>query len=141
MFLYLRSAGGGPDAGRADADLCMYLCVCTSGQLAVDLTQDEQMRQVLGVMPVRRLQRTAVRCEGPLVRRHRFTGWKPVWVREGCGMTHLAPAQHPLDTQSDHSTEICLISSPYLHITATSGALSGSALGKSVIAPAAVNQA
>ena len=47
----------------------------------MELTEDEQMRQVLGVMPVRRLQRTAVRCEGPLVRRHRFTGWKPVWVR------------------------------------------------------------
>ncbi|XP_043237792.1 oxysterol-binding protein-related protein 1-like [Amphibalanus amphitrite] len=52
----------------------------SQGQLAVDLTRDEQMRQVLGVLPVRRLQRTAVRCEGPLVRRHRFTGWKPVWA-------------------------------------------------------------
>ncbi|XP_037082004.1 oxysterol-binding protein-related protein 2-like [Pollicipes pollicipes] len=48
--------------------------------LAVDLTQDDQMRQVLGVTPLRRLQRSAVRCEGPLVRRHRFTGWKPVWA-------------------------------------------------------------
>lgn len=68
-----RGSGVGGSAGDS-------VGACPAGQLAVDLTQDDQMRQVLGVTPVRRLQRSAVRCEGPLVRRHRFTGWKPVWV-------------------------------------------------------------
>ncbi|XP_061709310.1 oxysterol-binding protein-related protein 1-like [Cydia pomonella] len=51
-----------------------------SGQLAIDMAKDQEMRDVLSVRPVRRLQRTAVRFEGPLLKRSRFLGWRPVWA-------------------------------------------------------------
>lgn len=38
------------------------------------------MEQVLGVRPVRHLQKTVTRYEGQLLKRSRFLGWKPVWV-------------------------------------------------------------
>lgn len=38
------------------------------------------MREVLSVRPVQRLQRTAARFEGPLLKRSRFLGWRPLWV-------------------------------------------------------------
>ncbi|KAG7310362.1 hypothetical protein JYU34_003135 [Plutella xylostella] len=50
-----------------------------SGQLAVELAKDSEMREVLSVRPVQRLQRAA-RVEGPLLKRSRFLGWRPVWV-------------------------------------------------------------
>lgn len=51
------------------------------GQLALDLARDAQTLQVLSVKSVRKIQKTATRCEGPLLKRSRFLGWKPVWVR------------------------------------------------------------
>nr|XP_032529340.1 oxysterol-binding protein-related protein 1-like [Danaus plexippus plexippus] len=51
------------------------------GQLAIDLSKDNEMREVLSVRPVQRLQRTAQRHEGPLLKRSRFLGWRPIWVR------------------------------------------------------------
>uniref|UniRef100_A0A2A4JSN3 PH domain-containing protein n=1 Tax=Heliothis virescens TaxID=7102 RepID=A0A2A4JSN3_HELVI len=51
-----------------------------SGQLAIDLAKDAEMREVLSVRPVQRLQRTAARFEGPLLKRSRFLGWRPVWA-------------------------------------------------------------
>ncbi|CAH2989123.1 unnamed protein product [Chilo suppressalis] len=51
-----------------------------SGQLAIDLAKDNEMREVLSVRPVQRLQRTAARFEGPLLKRSRFLGWRPVWA-------------------------------------------------------------
>ncbi|XP_048488889.1 oxysterol-binding protein-related protein 1 [Plutella xylostella] len=50
-----------------------------SGQLAVELAKDSEMREVLSVRPVQRLQRAA-RVEGPLLKRSRFLGWRPVWA-------------------------------------------------------------
>ncbi|XP_047520600.1 oxysterol-binding protein-related protein 1 isoform X2 [Pieris napi] len=50
-----------------------------SGQLAIDLAKDNDIREVLSVRPVQRLQRTAARFEGPLLKRSRFLGWRPVW--------------------------------------------------------------
>lgn len=50
------------------------------GQLAVQLACSEKMRRLLSVTPVRALQMSVVRCEGSLMRRFRFTGWKTVWV-------------------------------------------------------------
>nr|XP_034832356.1 oxysterol-binding protein-related protein 1-like [Maniola hyperantus] len=49
------------------------------GQLAIDLAKDNEMREVLNVRPVQRLQRTALRFEGPLMKRSRFLGWRPIW--------------------------------------------------------------
>lgn len=51
-----------------------------SGQLAIDMAKDTEMREVLSVRPVQRLQRTAARFEGPLLKRSRFLGWRPVWA-------------------------------------------------------------
>lgn len=51
------------------------------GQTAFDLAKDVQMEQVLCVKPVRQLQKTVTRFDGQLLRRSRFLGWKPVWVR------------------------------------------------------------
>ncbi|XP_049882402.1 oxysterol-binding protein-related protein 1-like [Pectinophora gossypiella] len=51
-----------------------------SGQLAIELAKDADMREVLSVRPVQRLQRTAARFEGPLMKRSRFLGWRPVWA-------------------------------------------------------------
>ncbi|XP_026738631.1 oxysterol-binding protein-related protein 1-like [Trichoplusia ni] len=51
-----------------------------SGQLAIDMAKDAEMREVLSVRPVQRLQRTAARFEGPLLKRSRFLGWRPVWA-------------------------------------------------------------
>lgn len=61
----------------------LYLVIdfsCFSGQLAIDLAKDNEMREVLSVRPVQRLQRTAARFEGPLLKRSRFLGWRPLWV-------------------------------------------------------------
>ncbi|XP_072939299.1 oxysterol-binding protein-related protein 1-like [Epargyreus clarus] len=51
-----------------------------SGQLAIDMARDNEMREVLSVRPVQRLQRTAARFEGPLLKRSRFLGWRAVWA-------------------------------------------------------------
>ncbi|XP_075976982.1 oxysterol-binding protein-related protein 1-like [Anticarsia gemmatalis] len=51
-----------------------------SGQLAIDMAKDTEMREVLSVRPVQRLQRTAARFEGQLLKRSRFLGWRPVWA-------------------------------------------------------------
>ncbi|CAH2050872.1 unnamed protein product, partial [Iphiclides podalirius] len=51
-----------------------------SGQLAMDLAKDNEMREVLSVRPVQKLQRTAARFEGPLLKKSRFLGWRPVWA-------------------------------------------------------------
>ncbi|CAG4953960.1 unnamed protein product [Colias eurytheme] len=51
-----------------------------SGRLAIDLAKDNEMREVLSVRPVQKLQRTAARFEGPLLKRSRFLGWRPVWA-------------------------------------------------------------
>lgn len=50
------------------------------GQLALDLARDIQTLQVLSVKSVRRVQKSANRLEGPLLKRSRFLGWKPVWA-------------------------------------------------------------
>lgn len=50
------------------------------GQLALDLARDAQTMQVLSVKSARRVQKTANRFEGPLLKRSRFLGWKPVWA-------------------------------------------------------------
>ncbi|CAB3241146.1 unnamed protein product [Arctia plantaginis] len=50
------------------------------GQLAIDMAKDTEMREVLSVRPVQRLQRTAARFEGPLLKRSRFLGWRTVWA-------------------------------------------------------------
>ncbi|CAH2102105.1 unnamed protein product [Euphydryas editha] len=51
-----------------------------SGHLAIDLAKDNDIREVLSVRPVQRLQRTAARFEGPLLKRSRFLGWRPLWA-------------------------------------------------------------
>ncbi|XP_037911232.1 oxysterol-binding protein-related protein 1 isoform X2 [Hermetia illucens] len=51
-----------------------------NGQLALDLARDSQTLQVLSVKAVRRVQKTATLFEGPLLKRSRFLGWKPVWA-------------------------------------------------------------
>ncbi|XP_013133313.1 PREDICTED: oxysterol-binding protein-related protein 1-like [Papilio polytes] len=51
-----------------------------TGQLAIDLAKDDEMREVLSVRPVQKLQRTAARFEGPLLKKSRFLGWRPVWA-------------------------------------------------------------
>lgn len=48
--------------------------------MAVDLARDSQTLQVLSVKAVHRVQKSANRLEGPLLKRSRFLGWKPVWV-------------------------------------------------------------
>lgn len=50
------------------------------GQLALDLARDAQTLQVLSVKAARKVQKTATRFEGPLLKRSRFLGWKPVWA-------------------------------------------------------------
>lgn len=50
------------------------------GQYALDLARDPQMFQVLSVKSVRNIQQKVNRLEGPLLRRSRFLGWRPVWV-------------------------------------------------------------
>lgn len=50
------------------------------GQLALDLARDAQTLQVLSVKSARKVQKTATRFEGPLLKRSRFLGWKPVWA-------------------------------------------------------------
>lgn len=50
------------------------------GQLAVDLARDAQTLQILNVKSVRKVQKSANRLEGPLLKRSRFLGWKPVWA-------------------------------------------------------------
>ncbi|XP_050344870.1 oxysterol-binding protein-related protein 1 isoform X2 [Nymphalis io] len=51
-----------------------------NGQLAIELAKDGDMREVLSVRPVQRLQRTAARFEGALLKRSRFLGWRPMWA-------------------------------------------------------------
>lgn len=59
------------------------------GQLAVDLARDAQTIQILNVKSVRRVQKSANRLEGPLLKRSRFLGWKPVWVNSKFGKFFL----------------------------------------------------
>ncbi|PZC81395.1 hypothetical protein B5X24_HaOG212847 [Helicoverpa armigera] len=67
-----------------------------SGQLAIDLAKDTEMREVLSVRPVQRLQRTAARFEGPLLKRSRFLGWRPVWQWVTALNEHIAYSGHYL---------------------------------------------
>ncbi|KOB75284.1 putative osbpl1a, partial [Operophtera brumata] len=64
-----------------------------SGQLAVDIARDADMREVLSVRPVHQLQRTAARFEGPLLKRSRFLGWRRLWV-SACMLLHRARRGH-----------------------------------------------
>uniref|UniRef100_A0A131Z0W0 Oxysterol-binding protein n=1 Tax=Rhipicephalus appendiculatus TaxID=34631 RepID=A0A131Z0W0_RHIAP len=50
------------------------------GQLASDLARTDEMRQILDVEPIRQLRKNASRHEGPLLRRKRFLGPRPVWA-------------------------------------------------------------
>ncbi|XP_015913961.1 oxysterol-binding protein-related protein 1 [Parasteatoda tepidariorum] len=50
------------------------------GQLAIDLALNMQMKQILGVQPVKHFQKTASRFEGLLLRKSRFLGWKDVYT-------------------------------------------------------------
>lgn len=52
------------------------------GQKALELAKDPQMIQILSVKSVRRVQKSVNRFEGPLLRRSRFLGWRPVWVKK-----------------------------------------------------------
>lgn len=38
------------------------------------------MIQILSVKSVRKVQKSVNRLEGPLLRRSRFLGWRPIWV-------------------------------------------------------------
>ncbi|XP_030031461.1 oxysterol-binding protein-related protein 1 isoform X2 [Manduca sexta] len=67
-----------------------------SGQLAIELAKDNEMREVLSVRPVQRLQRTAARFEGPLLKRSRFLGWRPVWSWITALNEHIAYSGHYL---------------------------------------------
>ncbi|XP_037046475.1 oxysterol-binding protein-related protein 1 isoform X2 [Bradysia coprophila] len=58
------------------------------GQLAIDLARDQQTLQVLSVKSVRKVHKTVVRLEGPLLKRSRFLGWKPVWAVLERGVLH-----------------------------------------------------
>ncbi|KAL3200828.1 hypothetical protein MRX96_013096 [Rhipicephalus microplus] len=49
-------------------------------QLASDLARTDEMRQILDVEPIRQLRKNASRHEGPLLRRKRFLGPRPVWA-------------------------------------------------------------
>ena len=40
----------------------------STGQLAIDLARDEQMKQVLAVRPIRQVQRSVKRHEGQLLK-------------------------------------------------------------------------
>lgn len=51
-----------------------------SGQTAFNLARDPQMIQILSVKSVRKVQKNVNRLEGPLLRRSRFLGWRPIWV-------------------------------------------------------------
>lgn len=50
------------------------------GKTALELANDPQMIQILNVKSVRKVRKTVNRLEGPLLRRSRFLGWRPVWV-------------------------------------------------------------
>lgn len=50
------------------------------GKTALELAYDPQMIQILNVKSVRKVRKTVNRLEGPLLRRSRFLGWRPVWV-------------------------------------------------------------
>lgn len=51
-----------------------------SGQTALNMARDQQMIQILSVKSVRKVQKSVNRLEGPLLRRSRFLGWRPIWV-------------------------------------------------------------
>ncbi|XP_012944192.1 oxysterol-binding protein-related protein 1, partial [Aplysia californica] len=51
-----------------------------SGQTALDLAQSVKMKQVLGVEPVKSLQKQPQRYEGLLLKKSRFVGFKLMWV-------------------------------------------------------------
>ncbi|XP_023244385.1 oxysterol-binding protein-related protein 1-like [Centruroides sculpturatus] len=52
----------------------------THGQLAIDLSKNEGMRQLLSLQPTRQMKKTALRFEGMLMRKNRFLGWRAVWT-------------------------------------------------------------
>ncbi|XP_063824793.1 oxysterol-binding protein-related protein 1-like [Ostrinia nubilalis] len=66
------------------------------GQLAIEISKDNDVREVLNVRPVQRLQRTAARFEGPLLKRSRFLGWRPVWSWITAFNEHIAYSGHYL---------------------------------------------
>lgn len=64
----------------AQKTIQMFYIFFYIGQLAVDLARDAQTIQILNVKSVRRVTKSVNRLEGPLLKRSRFLGWKPVWV-------------------------------------------------------------
>ncbi|KAK7091857.1 hypothetical protein V1264_009484 [Littorina saxatilis] len=50
------------------------------GQTACEVAHTPQMKQVLGVQPIKTLKLHPQRFEGPLAKKSRFTGFKNVWV-------------------------------------------------------------
>lgn len=50
------------------------------GQTALDLARSAETKQVLGVKPIKEIQKLVQRFEGPLSRKSKLLGWKTVWV-------------------------------------------------------------
>ncbi|ELU10803.1 hypothetical protein CAPTEDRAFT_156226 [Capitella teleta] len=50
------------------------------GQTALEMAREEKMKQILDVKPIKELRKLAPRFEGPLLRRSKILGWRPVWV-------------------------------------------------------------
>lgn len=62
-----------------------------TGQFAVDLAKDDEMREILSVRPVQRLQKMPAKFEGTLIKKSRFFGWKSYWVvLQRGGLTYYA---------------------------------------------------
>lgn len=64
-----------------------------AGQTALDLARDTPMLQILGVKSVRKIQKSATRMEGPLLKRSRFLGWRPVWAVLERGVLNYYPSR------------------------------------------------
>ena len=45
-----------------------WFCLPSTGQLAVDMARGPQMKQLLGVKPIKELQKTAQRVEGAILK-------------------------------------------------------------------------
>ncbi|XP_076325986.1 oxysterol-binding protein-related protein 1-like [Tachypleus tridentatus] len=70
------------------------------GQIAADLTTNPHMKQILCVQPIRKLQKNAVRFEGPLLRKSKLLGWKPFWaVLERGVFSFFSPADAATGTK------------------------------------------
>ncbi|KPJ11973.1 Oxysterol-binding protein-related protein 1 [Papilio machaon] len=76
----LLDSGVNVDEVNDNGDTALHKASFTGNELAIDLAKDDDMREVLSVRPVQKLQRTAARFEGPLLKKSRFLGWRPVWA-------------------------------------------------------------